>query len=154
MTRTLISLLVLCFQCQAVELVVMLIDKTNRDEVKDRVGCAKIGMIIEVRKDGARYGTSEKPPYFSIVKFPGVKPEEFTKYLAPEMDATGTNVYRLRQHKIDMTTLGAASKTTADSLKEGTLQVSSASATSTANVVKTNIVDIKTGKLETATVKP
>jgi hypothetical protein len=153
--RLLLALLLLCLPCAAVELVVRLYDKTHRDAVEDRTGCTKTGMIIALRDDGAKYGKDEGPPQYAIIKLPGVKRAEFEKYLLQEMDATGTNVYRARAYKVDLTLLGAADKTTADAItKDGKLDATVITAVSVATTIKTNIVNISTGDRETTTIKP
>ena len=98
----------------------------------------------------AKYGKDEGPPQYAIIKLPGVKRAEFEKYLLQEMDATGTNVYRARAYKVDLTLLGAASKATADAItKTGKLDATALTAASVGTIIKTNIVNVTTGDRET-----
>ena len=50
------------------ELLILNKSNTNPDAVKSERGCYKRGDIVEVREDGAAYGTAETLPDFVIVR--------------------------------------------------------------------------------------
>jgi hypothetical protein len=52
------------------ELLVKAVDASHTDITKDKRGCYKAGMVVEIRPDGSVYGTSEGLPNFYIIKIP------------------------------------------------------------------------------------
>lgn len=100
MRTLLLSLLVLSYaHLHACELLVKAVDYTHQDPEKDRRGSYKRGMIVEVREDGASYGTDETLPLFVVIKIPLVPAEKVLKYIEPQRtNVLGElQVYRRRE---------------------------------------------------------
>lgn len=62
---------------------------THPDPIKDRTGCWKAGMIVDVGPDGRDWGRNVVPPKFAILKMPGVSVDRVRKYIAEQLDDAG-----------------------------------------------------------------
>jgi hypothetical protein len=65
------------------QLLVMDRDNTHADPKKDRRGCYKRGMVVEVFEDSKRLAQPQPHP-FVLVKIDGMTKAEAEKYLQPE----------------------------------------------------------------------
>lgn len=142
------------------ELLIKNFDTTNPDPVKDRRGCIKKGMVIDIRPDGFRWGSSEGPPNAIILKLPKVDVKDVAKYLEPEYNGTEKDefgndqpiLYRRRLWRVKLEDLPVASKTALTD--KGSLTVAAKDADCTWDEVKSYIVNLSTGLSETAKVEP
>lgn len=73
------------------ELLIKAIDASHSNPDKDKRGCYKIGMIVEIRPDGCVYGTEEGLPKFYIIKIPMVPIDHpiLVKLTKPQMVQNG-----------------------------------------------------------------
>jgi len=86
-------------------LLVMGINKTHPDPIKDARGCYKRGDIVDVYEDTKHSGdpiaNPIAPPFF-LVKVTGVTKAQVEKYLEPEMDSVDlTRRVRRRRFRLD-----------------------------------------------------
>lgn len=96
--RTLISILaLLVLPATACELLVKARSVAHPDATEDRIGRAKRGMIVEVRPDGANYGTREGLPRFVVIKIPGISVAKAMKYMEVQLQDGARYRYRLWQ---------------------------------------------------------
>lgn len=117
MKRTIIiGLLLGCLNSNACELLVKAREVAHSNPVKDRVGRMKIGMIVDIREDGFRWGRRETLPRFALIKLPGVDVAKAVKYLAPQMDEStldadgNPTLYRPRVWQIQVSSLPLAAR--------------------------------------------
>lgn len=97
------------------EILIKATNATNPDPDKDRRGCYKRGMPVEVFEDGAYAREMANPnslmklPTFVWLLIPGVPKSKIEKYTLPEMDESGLeedgmtpkiSIYRRRLWKI------------------------------------------------------
>lgn len=95
----------------ACEIAVKAVEAAHPDPEKDRRGRTKIGMPVVIHDDGHVWGSKEGLPNYYHIKIPLVSKERVQKYLQPQMDATGTNVYRARLWRIRVEDLPVAAQT-------------------------------------------
>lgn len=93
--RSILLAALLALPACACELLIKYSEATHPDPVEDMRGRAKRGMVVQIREDGATYGTRETLPRFALIKVPGVAAAEMAEYLAPEMD--GETIVRYRR---------------------------------------------------------
>jgi hypothetical protein len=98
--QIIISLLV-CFQAGACELWIKAVSFAHPDATKDSVGRTKRGMVVQIRPDGSPYGSSERLPNYVVIKIPGVKAGEVSKYLEPQLSAGSVSRARVWQIRLD-----------------------------------------------------
>jgi len=70
------------------ELLIKAQSATHSDLTKSERGCYKIGDIVDVREDGFKWGKSECPPKFYIVKLTNVSVKDAQKYIVADYDTT------------------------------------------------------------------
>jgi len=113
MTRALLVLaLLLAFAVPArsAEFLILAFDTYGGDVESDRFAW-KIGHIVDVRPDGANYGTQERLPKFWIVKVPGITVAQAMEYLEPKMDQQQQIEIGIRKWKLDANAATAAIRT-------------------------------------------
>lgn len=148
LTRTLISLLLLCGQVCACELLVFARDNTHPDPEKDRRGSWKRGYIVAVRPDGFQWGYGERWPYFFLVRLPNVPVDLCKKYIDQQM--SGEDIYRRRRWQIQVQAMPVQ---LGDRLADGlTIRTTVYTGTGDANwtTFRSFILNLETGLPETS----
>lgn len=68
------------------EILIKAIDSTNKDPIKDKAGCYKVGDPVVVMPDGHKWSDTELSPMFYILKVSDLAVEDAkAKYLQPEL---------------------------------------------------------------------
>jgi hypothetical protein len=122
--------LALCGQAGAAEILVKAVDAVNSNPTKDR-GCYKRGMPVVIMDDGYKWGSSECPPLFFIVKVPGVPKEKMQKYIEAWNDTTfiAQNPFVMHKRRIWTIKIDDMGKPVTDALTaKGTLSVNAVDA--------------------------
>lgn len=96
-------------------LLVMGVNHTHADPIKDARGCYKRGDIVEVLEDSKHDGDLVRnpiaPPWF-LVRITGVTKDQVEKYLEPEMDTVDlARRVRRRRFRLDADTIPLAIRT-------------------------------------------